>query len=126
MDALPPFVCEVRHVHDGDGPLHCANGVKVRIAGVQSPDFENSEPCQTGRPGYVCDDRLAAQARAITARLTLHKRLACDQRGRSWARTVMSCLLPDGQRLECAVIAAGAGVRWERYWRAYRLRPCNG
>jgi endonuclease YncB( thermonuclease family) len=124
MDALPPFVCEVRHVHDGDGPLHCANGVKVRIAGVQSPDFEDSEPCRTARPGYVCDDRLAAQAQAITARLTLHQRLTCQPLGHSFKRIVASCLLPDGQRLECAVIAAGAGVRWERYWRAYKLPRC--
>jgi endonuclease YncB( thermonuclease family) len=38
------FLCLVTYVYDGDGPLWCQNGLKVRVAGIQAPDFENAEP----------------------------------------------------------------------------------
>jgi hypothetical protein len=34
----PQLVCHVIRVHDGDGPLWCRSGVKIRVAGVQAPD----------------------------------------------------------------------------------------
>ena len=44
--ARPAFTCEVVRVHDGDGPLWCRSGEKVRVAGIQAPDFANTEPCR--------------------------------------------------------------------------------
>lgn len=41
--ASASFICDVTRVHDGDGPLWCSNGVKIRIAGIQAPDFEGAE-----------------------------------------------------------------------------------
>lgn len=37
MIPLPPFTCEVVKVHDGDGPLWCRSGQRIRIAGIQAP-----------------------------------------------------------------------------------------
>lgn len=31
----------------------------------------------------------------------------------------------DGCSLSCAVIAAGTAVRWDRYWRQYRIGECR-
>ena len=128
IDQPPAFVCEVVRVHDGDGPLWCANGTKVRIAGVQAPDFESAEPCRrpaARRTAYVCDDRTAARSQAIVSGLVLNRRLNCQPLGRSYRRVVARCTLPDGRSLSCAVIAAGAATRWARYWRQYRMGECR-
>ncbi len=128
MTPVPVFVCEVVKVHDGDGPLWCRSGEKVRVAGVQAPDFKSAAPCHrpaAARAGYTCDDRAAARSQRIVERLTLHQLLSCQPEGRSYRRIVARCTLPDGRSLSCAAIAAGAAVRWDRYWRQYRMGECR-
>ncbi|WP_203310466.1 thermonuclease family protein [Sphingomonas beigongshangi] len=125
---MPPFVCEVVRVHDGDGPLWCRSGEKVRVAGIQAPDFESAEPCHrpaARRIAYTCDDVAAERARLIVSRLTLNRRLICQPVGTSYKRVVARCTLPDGRSLSCAAIAAGAAVRWNRYWRQYHMGDCR-
>ncbi len=124
-DLPPPFVCEVVRVHDGDGPLWCRSGEKVRVAGVQAPDFTSASPCRQRRAGYVCDDAAARRARTIATRLTLHQRLTCQPVDRSYSRVVARCTLPDGRSLSCALLAAGAAVKWDRYWRRYHMGDCR-
>ena len=124
-DLPPPFICEVVRVHDGDGPLWCRDGRKVRVAGVRAPDFTSAEPCRTGKAGYVCDDVRAAASQRIAARLTLGKRLACRPVDRSYSRVVARCTLPDGRSLSCALIAAGAADVWASYWRRYGMEACR-
>lgn len=119
------FSCEVVRVHDGDGPLWCRSGQKVRIAGVQAPDFKNTEPCRQQRPGYVCNDAAAVRSRRATEKLVLHRALACLPVGRSYGRIVARCTLPDGRSLSCALIARGAATRWQSYWRRYRMGECR-
>ena len=121
----PPIACEVVRVHDGDGPLWCRNGVKIRVAGVQAPDFTSAEPCRLGRPRYVCDDRAAERSRRVAERLTLRKTLTCRPVDRSYSRVVARCTLPDGRSLSCALLAAGAATRWDIYWRRYRMGECR-
>jgi endonuclease YncB( thermonuclease family) len=124
MIPLPPFTCEVIRVHDGDGPLWCRSGEKVRVAGIQAPDFESAEPCRrpdARRANYTCDDRAAQRSQ----RIVLGKRLTCQPQGKSYSRVVARCTLPDGRSLSCAVIAAGAAVRWDRYWLQYRMGECR-
>lgn len=119
------FICTVTRVHDGDGPLWCAEGPKVRIAGIQAPDFESATPCRDGRAGYVCDDRAARASQRTVSALVLGKRLTCTALEPSYSRIVARCRLPDGRDLSCAVLAAGAATRWDRYWRRYRMAPCG-
>lgn len=124
----PPFVCDVIKVHDGDGPIWCRNGIKVRVAGVQAPDFESASPCRrpkAQRLHYTCDDRAARVSQRIGERLTLHKRMTCQPVDRSHQRVVARCTLPDGRSLTCATIAAGAAVRWDSYWRRYKMGDCR-
>ena len=122
--ATAPFSCRVVRVHDGDGPIWCANGIKVRTAGVQAPDFESATPCQTRKTNYVCDDRTAEASRTIVERLVLGRTMTCVPVDRSYKRVVDRCTLPDGRSLTCATIAAGAAQKWEAYWRRYKLQPC--
>lgn len=128
MTPLPPFICEVVKVHDGDGPLWCQSGQKVRVAGIQAPDFESAEPCRrpaARRVTYMCDDAAAERSQRIVSGLTLNKRLICQPTGKSYQRVVARCTLPDGRSLSCAAIAAGAAVRWDSYWRRYKMGECR-
>lgn len=128
MTPLPPFVCAVVKVHDGDGPLWCRLGQKVRVAGIQAPDFKSAEPCRrpaARRATYTCDDTAARLSQQIVSRLTLHQRLVCQPTGTSYKRVVARCTLPDGRSLSCATIAAGAAVRWDTYWRRYKMGECR-
>jgi endonuclease YncB( thermonuclease family) len=119
------FLCLVTHVHDGDGPLWCGNGIKVRVAGIQAPDFESAEPCRLGKAAYVCSDVQAKRSRAIVQRLVMGKTLTCQPVGKSYERVVARCTLPDGRSLSCAAIAAGAATRWDSYWRRYGMGECR-
>lgn len=130
MPVLPtaPFTCTVVRVHDGDGPLWCANGIKVRIAGVQAPDYEDAEPCRrqdARRANYICDNAAADRSREIVERMLLRETITCQPLGKSYARVVARCIMADGRSLSCAVIAAGAAVRWARFWRQYRMGACR-
>lgn len=123
--AAASFLCLVTRVHDGDGPLWCANGVRVRVAGVQAPDFENAVPCRRGRAAYVCSNVKAERSRRVVERLTLNRTMICQTVGKSYKRVVARCTLTDGRSLSCAMIAAGAATRWESYWRQYRMGKCR-
>lgn len=127
-DLPPPFVCQVVRVHDGDGPLWCRSGERVRIAGIQAPDYASASPCRrpaARRAAYSCDSAAAARSRRIVERLVLRQRISCQPVDRSYKRIVASCTLPDGRSLSCAAIAAGAAVRWESYWRRYKMGGCR-
>ncbi|WP_152997853.1 thermonuclease family protein [Sphingomonas sp. WG] len=119
-----PFTCTVTRVHDGDGPLWCAEGPKVRIAGVQAPDFASATPCRQGRAEYVCSDVRARASQRTVSALVLRRRLTCQALEPSYNRIVARCRLPDGRDLACAITASGAATRWDRYWRRYHLDPC--
>ena len=56
---------------------------------------------------------------------TLGKRLMCQPVDRSYRRVVARCTLPDGRSVSCALIAAGAAVRWDRYWVRYGMGGCE-
>lgn len=119
------FICLFTRVHDGDGPLWCQNGIKVRMAGVQATDFENAEPCRRGKTAYVCSDDWAPRGQRIVERLTLHRSMTCQPAGKLYQRVVARRTLPDGRSLSYAVIAAGADTRWDSYWRRYRTGECR-
>jgi endonuclease YncB( thermonuclease family) len=120
MFDLPPFVCQVQRVHDADGPIWCAGGVKVRVAGVNAREVDGS--CRRGAP---CPTMRHQQAKPIAERLTLGKPLTCQPVDTSYRRVVARCTLPDGRSLSCALIAAGAAVRWDRYWVRYGMGGCR-
>lgn len=124
-DLPPAIICQVVKVHDGDGPIHCANGAKIRVAGVQAPDFASAEPCRKRRRGYVCDDRKALASKRVAERLTLGKRLVCQPVDRSYNRIVARCALPNGNSLSCSLLARGAVTKWQTYWSKYNMGGCR-
>jgi endonuclease YncB( thermonuclease family) len=67
----------------------------------------------------------AERSRQIVEQLLLRRTLARAPVDRSYKRVVARCTLPDGRSLSCAAIAAGAAVRWDLYWRRYRMGDCR-
>ncbi len=121
------FTCTPTHVWDGDGPIWCAEGPHVRLAGVAAREMDG-----TCRRGHPCPEASATQARDALVRLlggargsnsTAHvivsgPRLTCRSEGSAGGnRTAAWCRLPTGSDLSCAMIRTGTVLRWDRYWK---------
>ena len=126
------FTCTPVTVWDGDGPVKCAEGPKLRLAGIAAREIDGS--CRLGQP---CPDATGIESRDALVRLlggprgiTRNKhivvrgpKLACASEGSArGGRTAAWCTLPDGRDLSCAMIKTGTAVRWSRYDRKNRCR----
>jgi endonuclease YncB( thermonuclease family) len=124
------FRCTPTAVWDGDGPIWCAEGPKVRIAGVASRELDGS--C---RPNQPCPSGDAIDARDRVVRLlggphgslpdghivVRSATMTCRSDGSAGgSRTAAWCTSPAFGDLSCAVVQAGGAVRWARYWRDHR------
>ena len=121
------FTCTPTHVWDGDGPVWCAEGPHLRIAGIAAREMDGT--CRTNQP---CPAASAIEARDALVRLmggargtisTGHvvvrgPRLTCRSEGGAGGnRTAAWCRLPSGADLSCAMIKTGTVLRWDRYWK---------
>ena len=104
------FPCHVTSVYDGDGPIHCAEGPKVRLSAIAAREMDGS--C---RPGHPCPSASARDAKAALERLALGQTLRCEQSGTSYDRVTAWCWRPDGTQLNCAMVEGGYAARWARY-----------
>lgn len=124
------FTCTPTSVWDGDGPIWCAEGPRIRIAGVAAREMDGS--C---RPGHPCPSVSAIDARDRLVQLlggskgrhsTGHvivrsEPMQCVSEGSArGTRTAAWCHAPAFGDLSCAVVRAGGAVRWDRYWRDHR------
>ncbi len=124
------FSCTPTAVWDGDGPIWCAEGPKVRIAGVAAREMDGS--C---RPSHPCPPVSAVEARDRLVHIlggsrgrlsTGHVKVRSDPmrcvsdgsaRGSRTAAWCHSLVFGD---LSCAVVRAGGAMRWPRYWKDRR------
>jgi endonuclease YncB( thermonuclease family) len=106
------FSCSVTRVYDGDGPIHCAEGPKVRLHGIAAREM-NGE-C---RPGHPCPRASAQAAKAALTRMTLGQRLTCEATGKSYQRVVALCWTPAGREVNCAMVEGGYALSWDSYQR---------
>lgn len=124
------FVCTPTAVWDGDGPIWCAEGPKIRISGVAAREMDGS--CS---PGHPCPTVSATDARdrlvkllggAIGTLPTGHIKvrsvtMVCVSEGSAGgSRTAAWCTSPVFGDLSCAVVKAGGAVRWDRYWKGHK------
>lgn len=122
------FACTPTAVWDGDGPIWCAEGPKVRIAGVAAREMDGS--CRSNHP---CPSVGALEARDRLVRIlggprgtlsTGHVKvrsgpMQCVSDGSArGSRTAAWCHSPVFGDLSCAVVRAGGAMRWPRYWKA--------
>ncbi|WP_129792589.1 thermonuclease family protein [Sphingosinicella sp. CPCC 101087] len=114
------FVCDVLRVHDGDGPIHCRNGSRIRLSGIAARELDGR--CLDGHP---CPVASAEAAKAELDRLAVGRRLTCHQVGTSYRRVVAWCETPTGEDLSCAMVRSGTVLRWARHDPNHRLVGCS-
>lgn len=130
------FLCTPIAVWDGDGPIWCAEGPRVRVAGIAAREVDGScrrhHPC----PPAAAEDAKGALANlvgTITGRrstghlLVSGEPMRCLSDGSARGnRTAAWCELPDGRDLSCAMLASGTVARWDRFWGDRRCEPQRG
>ena len=104
------FTCTATKVHDGDGPIHCAEGPKVRLQAIAAREIDES--CRRGHP---CPAASGAAARAALEKLAVGQVLTCEATGDSYNRVTAWCRTAAGIDLSCAMVQGGYALRWERY-----------
>jgi hypothetical protein len=126
VSAGASFACTPVKVWDGDGPIHCAEGPRIRLSGIAARETDGS--C---RPGHPCPTASAEAARdtlaALLGRTTgtaseghlLIKgpALTCRAVGSAGGnRTAAWCVSPTKGDLSCAMVKSGTVAKWDRYW----------
>lgn len=126
------FRCTPTAVYDGDGPIWCAEGPKVRIAGVAAREIDGS--CRSNQPcppvgGTDARDRVVSlfggpKGKLRTGHILVHSAtMSCLSEGSgTGSRTAAWCVSPVFGDLSCAVVRAGGAIRWPRYWRDHHCR----
>lgn len=119
------FACTPVAVYDGDGPIWCAEGPRLRLSGIAARELD--ETCRRGHP---CPAASGAAARDALVRLlgrpggrmaTGHTRLSgprlsCVSMGSAkGSRTAALCRSPIAGDLSCAMLRSGTVTRWRRY-----------
>ena len=124
------FTCTPVRVWDGDGPVWCAEGPHVRLAGIAVREMDGT--CRDNQP---CPDAGAEEARdalvslvgVATGRspeghvLVQGPPMQCLSEGDGVGnRTAAWCISPRSGDVSCAMVAGGWALRWPRYWRDHR------
>ena len=126
------FRCTPTRVWDGDGPVWCAEGPRLRIAGIAARETDGT--CRTNQP---CPAATAEQARdALVAVVGIPRGVAPEghvlvagpmmtcrsEGGAGGSRTAAWCTSPRGGDVSCAMLRTRTVLAWPRYWRAHSCR----
>lgn len=118
------FVCTPIAVWDGDGPIWCAEGPRIRLSGIAAREID--ETCKLGHPcpsasGIAARDylvRLLGGAKGTTKDGHISVagvKLNCVSFG-SGKGTRTAALCSIGKRdLSCEMVRSGMAARWRRY-----------
>ncbi|WP_126172324.1 thermonuclease family protein [Altericroceibacterium xinjiangense] len=124
------FTCTPSRVWDGDGPVWCEEGPRLRLSGIAAREIDGG--CRSNQP---CPEASGVEARdALVALLgdrTGESRyghvtvqgpvLRCLSTGDAVGdRTGAWCDSPDHGDLSCAMVKGGWALRWDRYWGDHR------
>lgn len=130
VSAGQTFACTPTTVWDGDGPVWCAEGPKIRIAGIAAREIDGT--CRSNQPcpavsGTEARDRLVrlfggARGRLADGHVLVRAAtMSCFSEGSAGgSRTAAWCTSPAFGDLSCAAIRAGGAIKWNRYWRNHR------
>jgi len=124
------FVCTPSAVYDGDGPVWCKEGAKVRLAGIAAREMDgtcnSNQPCP-GAGAIAARDQLVrllggskGSLRTGHVRVSTSPMSCSSEGGAGGSRTAAWCRLANGTDLSCAMVKTGTVLRWPRYWRQHR------
>jgi endonuclease YncB( thermonuclease family) len=119
------FTCTPTRVWDGDGPIWCAEGPRIRLAGIAAREIDGRcrrwQPCPPGS-GIAARDRLVALLGGPRGRtreghvIVAGPRLSCLSLGQGkGSRTAAWCAAPTIGDLSCAMVRSGMALRWRNY-----------
>jgi endonuclease YncB( thermonuclease family) len=124
------FTCTPVRVWDGDGPVWCKEGSRIRLSGIAAREKDGT--CRSNQP---CPRATAEEA--LTALVTLlgretgrsrdghvlvaGPRLTCRSLGNGKGkRTAAWCSSPAVGDISCAMVRTGTVLKWPRYWGKHR------
>jgi endonuclease YncB( thermonuclease family) len=125
------FACTPTKVYDGDGPVWCTEGPRLRLAGIAAREMDGT--CRSNQP---CPDASAIAARNALVRLlgtplAVKRRhvvirpaatLRCVSNGSGGhGRTGAWCYGPQGD-ISCAMVRSGTALVWKQYWKGHRCQ----
>lgn len=133
IDVVPAgttFVCTPDRVWDGDGPLWCKEGPRIRLAGIAAReiggDCRKNQPCPAASAERARDALAQLVGKPVRRSREGHvlvtgPQLTCrsDGNGRG-NRTAAWCRSPSTGDLSCAMLKTGTVLKWQRYWRRHR------
>jgi len=124
------FTCTPTRVWDGDGPVWCAEGPRLRLAGVAAREMDgtcrDNQPCPTASAQAARDALVAllgvSAGRSADGHILIHGApLTCQSDGSAGGtRTAAWCVSPTAGDLSCALVATKTVLVWQRYWRDHR------
>jgi endonuclease YncB( thermonuclease family) len=124
------FACTPERLWDGDGPIWCREGPRVRLAGIAA--IELGGECRPGHPCPSVDpiasrDHLASLLGDVVGEsssghlLIDGPPLECVSTGSAGGSRVGAwCRSPRVGDLSCRMVADGMAARWDRYWRDHQ------
>jgi endonuclease YncB( thermonuclease family) len=124
------FTCTPTRVWDGDGPIWCAEGPRIRLSGIAAREMDgtcrSNQPCPVASAAAARDHLagLLGGSRGVAARghlIVRGPKLQCRSAGDgTGGRTAAWCSAPNVGDLSCAMVRSGTVLRWKRYWKDYR------
>lgn len=124
------FSCTPERLWDGDGPLWCREGPRIRLAGIAAREMDGScspgHPCPSADPIASRDHLARLVGRVVGVADSGHlliegPPLSCVAIGSAGGnRTAAWCVSPIAGDLSCRMVADGMAARWDRYWRGHR------
>jgi len=124
------FSCTPVRVWDGDGPIWCKEGPKIRLSGIAAREID--ETCKLNHPcpaasGASSRDHLARLLGQVVGRaseghlLVRGPTMRCVSVGNGkGARTAAWCVSPTNGDLSCRMTKDGYALKWTKYWKAHR------
>lgn len=126
------FSCTPTRVWDGDGPIWCAEGPRLRLAGIAAREIDgtcrSNQPCPTASAEQARDALVMVLGRPIGRSREGHvlirgQTLRCRSEGRAGgSRTSAWCTSSEKGDVSCAMVGTGTVLRWQRYWRNHSCR----
>lgn len=119
------FTCSPKRVWDGDGPIWCEEGPRIRLAGIAAREIDDS--CRSNQP---CPTASGAEARAALVKLigaptgrSVEGHVLVASPAMRYVsvgngvgvRTAAWCVSPLAGDVSCAMAISGWALGWDRY-----------
>lgn len=120
------FTCTPVRVWDGDGPIWCAEGPRIRLSGIAAREIDGTcrkgHPCPKASAEAARDHLVSLIGRRTGVASTGHvlvkgEPLRCRSVGSGGGdRTAAWCSNSTAGDLSRAMVKSGYALRWKRYW----------